>query len=146
MLFYLYLQKDSTGRRGFLNFFSNLTPGNNANKEPSGFSVLSSSDSSSDKSSNKSPELPPIDSRGRLTAGSTNSRSTTPLYAQEHVQGTSSVKSHKNAKSPKPPKGGHMSVTINGNDISALNHGVTSPGYHDRVIYPVRTKNSSQLR
>ena len=148
-LFLFHFQKESSGRRGFFNFFSNLTPNNNANKEPNGFSsVLSGSDSSSDKSNNKSPELPPIDSRGRLTASTTNSRSTTPLYAQEHVQSTSNMKNRKSAKSPKPAKGSHLSVSINGNDMSSLSAGVagTTPSSLDRVIYPVRTKNSSQLR
>lgn len=149
-------EKEPSGRRGLqsiASFFNNLTPSSNSNKEKNVYSnVVTGSDSSSDKSCNKSPELPPIDSRGRLTAHSTNSRSTTPLYGQDRVPSSSNIKTNKSSKSSKTSdskKGEHLNISMKGSDRSVLSPSSTvprSPSAPDRTIYPVRTKTSNQLR
>lgn len=149
-------EKESTSRR-IASFFNNLTPNSSSNKnaKKAGFTGVvtakrSESSSSSDFSNNS--ELPPIDSKGRLTVANPNSRSTTPSYTESRLANSrnsererinlSRLRSGRSDKENNP--------LVNGSEVVvAENAGAgtsSSRSQSDRVIYPVRTKTSDQLR
>ncbi|XP_060602267.1 probable E3 ubiquitin-protein ligase HECTD2 isoform X2 [Ruditapes philippinarum] len=151
-------EKGSNGRRGLnsiANFFNNLTPNNSSKSKKKGFNnVVSTHSSESSSSSDMSnTELPPINSKSRLTVPNTASRSTTPSYAVDSrasSRNTMVSTSSKASKTSKGPSVSRQDIHLNIASRSSANAGAgvsnSSPNQAERVIYPVRTKTSDQLR
>ena len=154
-------EKGSNGRRGLnsiANFFNNLTPNNSNKSKKKGFNnVVSNNSSESSSSSDMSnTELPPINSKSRLTVQNPSSRSTTPSYALDSRASSRNTAVSTSSKASKTSKGPsvsrqdiHLNITNKPNkSLANAGAGVSnsSPNSADRVIYPVRTKTSDQLR
>lgn len=144
-------EKESTGRR-IASFFNNLTPNSNKNAKKAGFTgiVTANRSESSSSSDHSNTELPPIDSKGRLTVSNSNSRSTTPSYVDVRASSRTTDKDRitKNLKSASQDKE-NKPLNNASKEVIAENIGAgagSSRNHSDRVIYPVRTKTSDQLR
>ena len=125
-----------------MKFFHNLTP-NNAKKKKEFSNNLTASTSDVSGSSSSNTGLPPIDNKGRLTASVSNSRSTTPSYVQDCSRSVSRATDKSSVS-----KSGQKQT--NNKTVSAAGAGASSSSstklLSDKVIYPVRTKTSEQLR
>ncbi|WAR21788.1 HECD2-like protein, partial [Mya arenaria] len=151
----------SGGINSIANFFNTLAPGNSNKKKKNvqnnNFNGIvsggSSENSNSDTSSN-APELPPIDSKGRLTVPNASSRTTTPSYAESRTSSrrsqassVASKSSYKSVRLSSPERERHLSSRSDmGGENTGAGVSVTTRPQSDKVIYPVRTKTSEQLR
>jgi len=109
-------------------------------------------------------ELPPIDNRGRLTVPNTGSRSTTPSYADSRgssrrsfTNSPNKTQAHVSLKTPSYGPPGERLGSVRGEEVgvgrsegvgenTSAGADVASMSHTDKVIYPVRTKTSEQLR
>lgn len=143
-------EKESTGRR-IASFFNSLTPNSSKSARKAGFTGLVNNNATeSSRSDLGSTELPPLDNKTRLTLSNGGSRSTTPSYADLRASSRNvdrdRLNSHKSSKSASHDEENqtllHTEVVIENVGAGAS----TSRSQSDRVIYPVRTKTSEQLR
>ena len=148
-------EKESTSRR-IASFFNNLTPNSSSSKntKKAGFTgiVTTNGTESSSSSDVSNRELPPIDSKGRLTVTNSNSRSTTPSYAESRASSRRKDRDNINLsrlskagsqdKENKPQNNASKEIVLETAGAGTS----TSRNQSDRVIYPVRTKTSDQLR
>ncbi|XP_045190576.1 probable E3 ubiquitin-protein ligase HECTD2 isoform X2 [Mercenaria mercenaria] len=153
-------EKRSNGRRGLnsiANFFNNLTPNNSNKSKKKGLNNVVSTQSSESSSSSdiSNTELPPINNKSRLTVQNARSGSTTPSYGLDSRASSRNTVISTSSKASKTSKGTSVSrqdihLNISSKPKSSDNAGAgvssTSQNQADRVIYPVRTKTSDQLR